>query len=421
MNDGPVTLADADAGADAEARARDAGVPVTNFDPECDPAFKEDPLGTILAAQQLGDVFYSTAARGFWVITRYDLYKEISQDPQRYSNCETFTFYRDPPPVFHMPANLDPPEHTKVRKLITPLLSPAAVKRLEPRARASVATIADEVAARGGCDFMADVALRIPAEVFLEHMGLPLAGADEIVATRLLPAKLNASNDPGGVQLAAAVAKVRGMFEEVLADRRRRPADDVPTYLLSQQLDGRPLTDEEIVQLCYTLLGTSLGTTASTMAFLFKLLAENQALRRRVNDTPQVVGGLVEEALRCFPAIPLVSRTVQGDVDFHGITWKDGDRLLLLLSAASADPDLFPSPEKMDPDRLPNRHLAFGLGPHRCAGAHLARMELRVLVEEWHRRIPDYHLGDLCGLTHEVSVAVRMTTLPLVVGQAAAP
>lgn len=400
---------------DAEARARDAGVAVADFDPECDPAFKEDPLGTILAAQRLGDVFYSTAARGFWVITRYDLFKEISQQPERYSSCETFTFYRNPPSVFHSPANLDPPEHVKVRKLINPLLSPGAVRRLEPRARASVAAIADEVAARGACDFMSDVALRVPAEVFLEHMGLPLANATEIVATRLLPGKLNASNDPGGVQLTAAIAKIRGLFEEVIAERRRRPADDIPTYLLSQTLDGRPLTDEEIVQLCYTLLGTSLGTTASTMAFIFKLLAENPAMRWRITETPDAVAGVVEEGLRCFPAIPLLSRTVRGDVDFHGIPWKDGDRLVLLPSAASADPDVFPSPEKIDPGRLPNRHVAFGLGPHHCAGSHLARMELRVLLEEWHRRIPDYHPGDLSGLTHEVSVAVRMTTLPLVI------
>ncbi|SNQ49327.1 putative cytochrome P450 127A1 [Frankia canadensis] len=400
---------------DAEARARAAGVPVIDFDPECDPRFKDDPLGTILAGQQVGDIFYSTAARGFWVITRHELFREISQATDRYSNRETFTFYRDPPDVFQMPANLDPPDHTKVRRLLMPLLSPAAVKRLESRARASVARIADEVAERGSCDFMADVALRIPAEVFLEHMGLPLSRADEIIATRLLPGKLNASNDPGGVQLKAAVAAVRAMFEEVLAERRRQPADDIPTYLLSQELDGRPLTDQEILQLCHTLLGTSLGTTASTMAFLFKRLAEDPALRHSATSTPEMVGGLVDEALRNFPAIPLLARTVRADVDFHGIPWKEGDRLLLLLAAANADQDAFPSPEQFDPQRTPNRHVAFGLGPHRCAGAHLAGMELRVLVEEWHRRIPDYHLGDLSDLTHEVSVAVRMTTLPLVI------
>jgi cytochrome P450 len=407
--------------ADAEARARDAGVPVVDFDPECDPAFKEDPLSSILAAQRLGDVLYSTAARGFWVVTRYELFKEICQQPERYSNRETFAFYRDPPAVFMIPPNLDPPEHTKVRKLITPLLSPAAVKALEPRARASVAAIADQVAARGACDFMADVALRVPAEVFLEHMGLPIEHADEIVATRLLPGKLNASNDPGGKRLAAAIAEVHRMFADVVADRRRRPADDVPSYLLSQRLDDRPLTDAEVVELCYVLLGTSLGTTASTMAFLFKLLAEDPPLRRRIREEPKVVDGLVEEALRCFPAIPLISRTVRGDVDFHGIEWKDGDRLLLLLSAANADPDVFPSPEVVDPNRVPNRHVGFGQGPHRCAGAHLARMELRVLLEEWHRRIPDYHLGDQSAATHEVSVAVRLTTLPLVVDTTVAP
>jgi cytochrome P450 len=405
--------------ADAEARARAAGVSVVDFDPECDPAFKEDPLGTILAAQQHGDIFYSTAARGFWVVSRHELCREISQDAVGYSNRETFTFYRNPPPVFQMPANLDPPDHTKIRRLIAPLLSPAVVRRLEPQARASVATIADTVAAAGSCDFMADVALRIPAEVFLEHMGLPLARADEIIATRLLPGKLNASNDPDGTLLAAAVADVRTMFEEVVAERRRRPADDIPSHLLSQTIDGEPLGDEQVLQLCYTLLGTSLGTTASTMAFLFQRLAERPELRRRITETPEIVDGLVDEAVRAFPAIPMVARTVRADRNVRGVPWKEGDRLLLLLSAANADTDVFPEPAQVDPQRGPARHLGFGAGPHRCAGALLAQMELRALIEEWHRRIPEYHLGDLSDLTHEVSVAVRMTSLPLVVGAAA--
>ncbi|MEU1369770.1 cytochrome P450 [Streptomyces sp. NPDC005803] len=416
MSQGTVTSAD------AEARARNAGVPVVDFDPECDPVFKDDPLGTIRTAQQIGDIFYSTAARGFWVVSRHELCREISQDPAGYSNRETFTFYRNPPPVFQSPANLDPPEHAKIRRLIAPLLSPAAVRRLEPRARASVAAIADEVAERGACDFMADVALRIPAEVFLEQMGLPLSRADEIIATRLLPGKLNASNDPDGTLLAAAVSDVRSMFEEVVAERRRRPADDVPSYLLAQTVDGRPLSDEEVLQLCHTLLGTSLGTTASTMAFLFQWLAGQPEMRQRITDTPEMVRGLVDEAVRHFPAIPMVSRTVRADREVHGIPWKEGDRLLLLLAAANADPDVFPAPAQVDPDRHPPRHLGFGGGgPHRCAGALLAHMELRVLTEEWHRRIADYHLGDLSDLTHEVSVAIRMTSLPLVVGTADAP
>jgi cytochrome P450 len=402
----------------AEDRARAAGLNVVDFDPECDPRFKDDPLATILAAQQVGDIFYSTAARGFWVITRYDLLKEICQKPESFSNRDTFTFYRTPPKVSNSLANLDPPDHGKLRKLISPLLSPNAVRKLEPVARASVAKIAAECRERGECDFMADVALRIPAEVFLEHMGLPLSNANDIVATRLLSGKLNASNDADGKQLAAAIGKVHEMFSEVVADRRRRPTDDIPSYLLSQTIDGRPLSDEEIIVLCYTLLGTSLGTTASTMAFLFKHFAESPETRRGVISSPDLVSGTVEEALRLYPAIPLLPRTVNGDIDFHGVDWRDGDRLLLLISTANADPDIFEAAADFDAARRPNRHVAFSAGPHLCAGAHLARMELRVLIEEWHAQIPEYRLGDMSELTHEVSVAIRMTTLPLVIDAA---
>ncbi|WP_174183758.1 cytochrome P450 [Nocardia barduliensis] len=397
----------------AEDRARAAGLPIVDFDPECDPAFKEDPLGTILAAQQIGDIFYSTAARGFWVITRYELMREVCLHPDQFSNRETFTFYRNPPKVSNSLANLDPPDHTKLRKLIGPLLTPSAVRKLEPAARASVATIAEEVVARGTCDFMADVALRVPAEVFLEHMGLPLENADAIVATRLLPGKLNGSNDRDGTELAAAVGKIQQMFSEVVAERRRNPTDDIPSYLIAQTVDGVPLSDEDVIQLCYTLLGTSLGTTASTMTFLFKLLAEDPALRHRFIEDPPSVNGLIEEALRRYPAIPLLPRTVSGDFEFHGIDWRDGDRIVLLIPAVNADSELFTDPYVFDTERQPNRHLSFSVGPHFCAGAHLARMELRALIEEWHRIIPDYQLGDLSELTHEVSVAVRMTTLPL--------
>lgn len=407
--------------ADAEARARAAGVPVVDFDPECDPIFKEDPLGTTVGARRIGDVFYSTAARGFWVVTRHDLCREILMDAESFSNRETFTFYRNPPPVLNLPANLDPPDHTKIRRLITPLLSRHAVGALEARARTSVAAIAEKVREQGSCDFMAEVALRIPAEVFLEQMGLPLEGADEIIATRLLPGKLNASNDPDGSLLAAAVSAVRSMFEEVVAERRKQPADDIPSYLLAQTIDGRPLTDDEVLQLCHTLLGTSLGTTASTMAFLFQRLAGDPELRRRIIDDPEIVGGLCDEAVRLFPAIPLLSKTVRNDLDFQGIPWKEGERLLLVLSAANADPDAFSEPGEIDTNRGPARHVAFGGGPHRCAGATLALMELRALVEEWHKIIPDYYVGDLSELTHEVSVAARMTTLPLIVGTPSVP
>jgi cytochrome P450 len=402
-------------GVTAEARARAAGVPVVDFDPECDPRFKADPLGMIIAGREIGDVFYSTAARGFWVVTSAELYKEISQQAARFSARETFTHYRTPPPIFMKPPNLDPPEHGKVRKLITPFLSPHAVRGLEASARASVASIVAEVAEAGECDFMAEVALRVPAEVFLEQMGLPLSKWREIVALRLLPGKLNASNDPGGLQFKAAVDTVFGMFREVVAERRRRPADDIPSFLIAQSVDGKPLDDEEIVMLCYVLLGTSLGTTASTMAFLFQRLADDPELRRRATATPKAVGMLVEEAVRVFPAIAMLCRVVGEDMDFHGLDWREGDRILLLLAAANQDPTLFEAPEQFDPERSPNRHVGFGVGPHFCAGATLARMELQVLVEEWHRRITDYHVGDLSDLTYELSVAIRMTTLPLVI------
>lgn len=399
----------------AEARALAAGVPVVDFDPECDPRFKADPLGMIVAGREIGDIFYSTAARGFWVVTSVELYKEVSQQAARFSARETFVHYRTPPPIFMKPPNLDPPEHGKVRKLIMPFLSPHAVRELEARARESVATIVEEVAEAGECDFMADVALRVPAEVFLEQMGLPLSKWREIVALRLLPGKLNASNDPGGLQYKAAVDTVFGMFREVVAERRRRPADDIPSFLITQSVDGELLNDEEIVMLCYVLLGTSLGTTASTMAFLFQRLADDPELRRRSTTTPEAVSALVEEAVRVFPAIGLLSRTVAEDMDFHGLDWREGDRVLLLLAAANQDSAVFEAPERFDPGRSPNRHVGFGFGPHFCAGAALARMELQVLVEEWHRRIADYHVGDLSDLTYELSVAVRMTTLPLVI------
>jgi cytochrome P450 len=404
---------------DAEARARDAGVSVLDFDPECDPAFRDDPLATILAARRAGEIFYSTAARGFWVVTSYDLCREIGVDTDNYSNRETFTFYRKSTPGIHIPPNLDPPEHTKIRKMISPLLSPGAVKKLEPRARASVRRLADEVAERGSCDFMADVALRIPADVFLEQMGLPIEHARDIIAMRVPAGDLNASNDPDGSRLAALTGSINRLFSDVIAERRRRPADDIPSYLLSQRIDGRPLSDEEILKMCYTLLGTSLGTTASTTGMLFAHLAHEPGIRRAIVATPEIVSGLIEETLRYFPSIPLLSRTVRQDVDFHGIRWKEGDRLLLLLAAANADPGAFEESATFDPGRQPNRHIGFGLGPHLCAGAHLARMELRAVIEEWHAKIPDYHLGDMSDMKYEISTAIRMTTMPFVVDAAA--
>lgn len=391
----------------AEARARARGLAVLDFDPERDPELRADPFGWLVRARRHGEAFYSTAARGFWVLSSHELVSAVLHDAKAFSKQEIFVHLREPSKVYAIPSNLDPPAHPKYRRVLNPLFTPARAAALVPAIRAECRALLDELTTATTCEVMGEFAFRLPALVFAEEMGLPRDAVDIVIDGVRPPV---AGDDPTG---SSGHDGRRRLFADLVEERRREPRDDVASYLVAARVDGAPIPDDEITTICATLLGASLGTTAAVIGHGLAYLAAHPAHRDELVADPTIAETAADELLRCFTSAPIRGRVATVDVDLAGVPIRAGDRVALLLGSANGDPALFEL-DTIDLRRSPNPHLTFGVGPHRCLGAHLARTELQVVLEEWHRRIPDYHLGDPSSLAYEVAPGTRLRALSLV-------
>lgn len=393
----------------------DLGVPITDFDIESDPTFRVDPDKKWREAASVGPVFFSRSARGFFVVSSYELVREILHQPDAFSSRDHYIFYRKPMPFYDIPTQLDRPDHIPVRRLLNPLLSPSSVAEMEPFIREVTRGLIDEIIARGRpCEFNTQFALRQPAQVIMKKLGLPLERELEFVQLNVQVAHPDAHRDPDLVEHQAAVDEVDRFWEKIVAARRREPEDDWITWLIRHGEDAGVLDTQKLMGVLRTLFRGGFDTTAGTLGYAFWYLAAHPYDRERIVADNESLSLAVEEFLRVYGGVPLIGRIVVDDCDFHGARMRRGDRVVLLLRAANRDELAFSNPHECDFGRNPNKHLAFGLGPHRCVGMHLARAEVRIALEEWHERIPVYALGDMSEVAHEVSENIRLSKLPII-------
>ncbi len=340
-------------------------------------------------------VFFNTHAQGYWVVSTYEQVRDLYQSVDLFSS-ESFTPWEPNPPHRFVPTQIDPPEHIKYRQLLNPKFSPGAINTLEPRAREIAASLIAELAPRGECDFVAEFGIRYPTEVFLELIGLPTQDADFLVPwVDDFFAGLNGAEDkvPGMV---AALGNIGDYFVRILDDRRANPRDperDLIAHLLNSTVDGEPLSQEVLLDMCTVLVLAGLDTTRGQLGYVFQYLAEHDDDRQRVLDDPSLVPGLVEESLRLHAIIIEDARKAKHDAEFHGCPVKKGDMVMGLVAAANRDPDHYDRPGEFVMDRKGAHHLGFAAGPHRCLGAHLARREMQVAVEEWLKVIPHFRVA----------------------------
>jgi cytochrome P450 len=334
----------------------------------------------------------STHGPGFWILTDGGLVREAMQRPEIFSSS-VVTVYDPDPPYKWIPEMLDPPEHTKWRQLLAPHFAPAVVDRLEPRVRSRCVELIDSFADRGHCDFLRDFAWRYPTTIFMEIMGLPLDGLDQFLAWEHEILHLTPEEDPDRTRGYAAMIAVMEYFSGLIEEKRAHPADDLLTRALTWTIDGEPISRDDLLSWCLLMFMAGLDTVSIQLAYSYWHLATHDEDRRRIVEEPGVIPAAIEELLRYY-AFVAPARKVVTDVDFHGCPLRAGDMVLVPLSAATRDPQLFPEPDRVILDRSPNNHIAFGAGPHRCLGSHLARRELRIALEEWHRRIPEYRLTE---------------------------
>lgn len=327
----------------------------------------------------------------FMMATRMADIRKAYQTADVFSNSAVTV--GDPDPVYRwIPEMLDGRIHTSWRQLLTPLWAPAAVEKLKPKLRQRFTEVLDDIASKGECDFVRDVALLFPNVIFIDLMGLPREDADQFQEWEV--AILHGDRTAGNTaerQMNAMIA-VMGYFAQLIAQRREEPRDDLLSYVLAQTIDGEPIPDQDILDLCLLMFMAGLDTVAAQLTYNFWHLATHPEDRRRLVAEPDLWPSAIEEFLRYY-AFVTPSRKVMKDTEIAGCPIKAGTMVHLPLVSANRDPREFEDADKVIIDREVNRHIAFGAGPHRCLGSHLAREELLVAMTMWHERIPEYRLA----------------------------
>ena len=353
------------------------------------------------------------------VVSRYEDVARALRQPELFSSAmeKQIALGTERPMI---PQQIDPPDQTRYRRLLDPHFSRRKMEALAPAIRSQANALIDRFESRGACEVDSEFAIPLPCSAFLSLLGLPLSD---------LPAFLEIKDDiirpqkRRGVPMlpiaeAVAIRKAAGTriyahFERLIDERSAQPRDDLTSSLVHAEIEGERLSRSEILDICFLLLIAGLDTVTATLGCSIAWLARHPEERRRIAREPALIPGAVEELLRWETPVTGVPRIATQDVTLHGCEIKRGEMVTFLLGAANTDAAHFRDSDRVDFDRERNLHLAFGAGPHRCLGSHLARMELRVALEEWHRRIPDYAIAP--GATPVYSPGIReVMHLPLI-------
>ena len=382
----------------------------TDFD-HLDPRWVSDPYPIWEALRARCPVAHTERYRGVYFPLRHDDVRSVAYDTEHFSSRRIIV--RETPIVASSPPiTSDPPEHSPARRLLLPAFAPNAIKRHEPRTREICAALVDEVIARGRCDAAVDYAQHIPVRVIAHMLGLPEAEGDRF---RLW---IRQSLEEGITDYAKAMQALGEMteyFRGHVARRRAQPGEDLISFLLAAELDGRPLTEEHLIGTLRLLLIAGIDTTWSAIGASPWHLATHPGDRARLAAEPELIPTAMEEFLRAYAPVTM-AREVAQDTEVGGCPYKAGQMVMLSFPAANRDPAMFPDSDTVLIDRAENRHAAFGLGIHRCLGSNLARMELRIALEEWLRRIPDFTLVDPGAVTWSLGTVRGPRRLPVALG-----
>jgi cytochrome P450 len=324
-------------------------------------------------------------------VSRYADVLWALKHPEVFSSKNVVNIGNDVPLI---PLSIDPPDHAKYRRVLDPQFSPKRMADLEPEARILVNEIIDEFAGRGECDFHLDFATPLPSTIFLALMGLPQEDLPQFLRWRDDTIRPQADETGNEEQKREAAGKAIGdYFELKIEEKRSHPDDRLLSTIVHGEIEGRPFTHAELIGMTHLLLLGGLDTVTATLDCMIVFLAQNPDRRRALVEDGSLVGGAVEELLRHQTPVMMVPRIIAQDYELDGVQMMAGDSATLLIGAANCDRAEFEDASEVRFDRESNRHLAFGGGAHRCLGSHLARLELTVALEEFHRRVPDYELA----------------------------
>jgi cytochrome P450 len=314
-----------------------------------------------------------------------------------------------------IPLHINPPDHARYRRLLDPLFAPRRITGLEDRVHRRVTDLIDHVLPRGECDFVTDFALRLPAGVFLDLLGVPSDALDLVLTIQRNILRPSADDSERRMRAAEGGRQSYELFSRLLDERQRNPRNDILSGLLCAELDGERLKREELLDICYLLLLGGIDTTSDALECMFASLATHAELRTSIVRDPGLIPLAVDELLRWESPTTTVRRHLAQDVELGGVHLAAGQQVDVVLASANTDDAHLPDALTVNLRRSPNHHLAFGLGIHRCLGAQLARLELVTAVREWHRRIPEYNVAPGTALRYGLGGYLRyVEALPLV-------
>ncbi len=352
------------------------------------------------------DIFYTPRNGGHWVYTRAEDIAAAWHDPGRYSN-RGVAMTSEEREMRLYPGEADPPVHAHYRALLQPFFSQKAVQRLEERMRELTRELIGGFIGAGGCDFQVAMAKKMPIYTFLTMMDLPLEHA-----AALLPAADWLSRDADPESFMRAMQTMMGYLHERIAERQGHDGQDFISTLLASSIEARPLSEHEVLSLTANVMFGGLDTVVSSMGFFMHFLARSAEHRRQLVARPELIPEAIEELLRRH-SIANFGRMITENFEYKGLPMRAGDLVLLPAALHNLDDRKFADPMTVDFSRAIKNHLGFGTGIHRCLGAQLARIELRVLLQEWLPRIPEFQIGESGPVVFKSGRINSVHSLPL--------
>jgi cytochrome P450 len=343
-----------------------------------------------LQRPDMPDIIYTPLTGGHWIALSGDVIREAYSDPTRFSSENIWVPKEAGEKYAMVPTKLDPPEHTPYRKLLDTALNPSAVRKFEPFVRASAIELIESFAKDGRCNFTDQYATVFPVHVFMGLCDLPLEDVPHLAA--LAAVMLRPPGNTPAEQAAALDAANQGFFEYVepiIEARRGTERTDLITLMVNGEINGGPMARDKLLGLVSLLLLGGLDTVVNLLGFMMHFLSTNPAKVAEMRDDPVRLKRSAEEVFRRFPVVS-DARTIARDIEFRGVQMKKGELILLPTVLHGLDDRENACPWDLDLTRGRMNHSTFGQGPHRCAGMHLARMEVIVTLEEWLKRIPEF-------------------------------
>lgn len=356
------------------------------------PEFLADPFKFMAGLhERLPPLFFSVGQQGThksWQLTKHSDVYFVLRHPEIFTTHGQGPFPRDPDNYFRIiPLEISPPEHRKYRAIVDPLVSPQAIAKLEANIRKLTNELIDNFIDRGECEFAKELGRPLPVGVFLDIMGLPRSMMDEFV--RWAMGLLHAQDRAVAGQV---MGEVTAYLNSAIAEKRANPDGGMVSAIVNGKPGGEPMSEREIFGFVFFVFIAGLDTVFAALNNIFVWLAENPERRREIIAEPENINNVIEELLRVY-TVTFSGRVLTQDYEMHGVTMRKGDRITSILPTANYDPDVFPNPKEVNFHRPRTPTLSFAGGAHSCMGAHLARLEIKIVVQEFLRRIPEFKLA----------------------------